>query len=103
MLVLSRKVNESIAMPDLGIEITVLRIDVDKVRLGIVAPDCVHVYRDEVLSRLDRSEVNGATKEQGGRRGTDQAAAAGPVYGNCSQGASGLAGGCRERPEGWND
>lgn len=47
MLVLSRQVNQSIVI-DGGIEITVVEIKGDKVRIGISAPPSVAVHRKEV-------------------------------------------------------
>ncbi len=51
MLVISRKVNESLVIGD-GIEVTVVEIRGDKVRLGIVAPRDVSVHRAEVAAAL---------------------------------------------------
>ena len=51
MLVLSRKKNESIVIND-DIEVTVVEIRGDKVRLGIVAPKEVPVHRKEVYDAI---------------------------------------------------
>ena len=51
MLVLSRKKNEAIIILD-NIEITVIEIRGDKVRLGIEAPKEVKVHRREVYNRI---------------------------------------------------
>lgn len=51
MLVLTRKKNESIVV-DNDVEITVVEIRGDKVRLGIVAPKTVPVYRKEVMEEI---------------------------------------------------
>jgi carbon storage regulator len=48
MLVLSRKADETIVLPELGISIEVLRIKGNVVRLGIKAPDSVHILRGEL-------------------------------------------------------
>jgi carbon storage regulator len=58
MLVLSRKRNESICLPDLDLKITVLEIVGGKVRLGISAPDNVDIIRDE-LTWPDRRAAAG--------------------------------------------
>jgi len=47
MLVLTRKTNQSIMIGD-EIEISVLAVSRDKIRLGITAPRDVPVYRKEV-------------------------------------------------------
>jgi carbon storage regulator len=55
MLVLSRKVNETIIIND-NIVITVVDIRGDKVRLGIEAPKDVPVHRQEVYDAIKRAE-----------------------------------------------
>lgn len=55
MLVLSRKKNETIVIDD-TIEITVVEIRGDKVRLGINAPKEVSVHRLEVKEAIDREK-----------------------------------------------
>jgi carbon storage regulator CsrA len=50
MLVLSRKENEKILFPHLGIALQILRLNGGKVRLGIEAPDDVSVVRHEIAS-----------------------------------------------------
>ena len=47
MLVLTRKTNQSIMIGD-DIEVTVLAVSRDKIRLGITAPRDVPVFRKEV-------------------------------------------------------
>ena len=47
MLVLTRKTNQSIMIGD-EIEVSVLAVSRDKIRLGITAPRDVPVYRKEV-------------------------------------------------------
>jgi carbon storage regulator len=51
MLVLSRKMNESIVIRD-DIVVTVVEIRGDKVRLGIEAPKEVAVHRREVYEKI---------------------------------------------------
>ncbi len=51
MLVLSRKLNESIFVGD-NIKITVVEIGPGKVRLGIEAPKDVPVHREEVYESI---------------------------------------------------
>jgi carbon storage regulator len=51
MLVLSRKRGERVCIND-DIEVVVLEIRGDRVRLGFEAPDRVSVYREEVHRRI---------------------------------------------------
>lgn len=51
MLALSRKKNESIVI-DNNIEVTVLDIKGDQIKLGISAPKSVPVYRKEVYVQI---------------------------------------------------
>jgi carbon storage regulator len=52
MLVLSRKVHETIIIND-KIRITVIRVSGNRVRLGVEAPETVNVYREELLGSGD--------------------------------------------------
>ena len=54
MLVLSRFIGERIRIGD-NIEIMVVDIRGDKVRLGILAPDTIPVHRKEVALAIQRS------------------------------------------------
>jgi carbon storage regulator len=63
MLVLTRKTNQSIMIGD-DVEITVLAVARDKIRLGITAPKEVPVFRKEVYisiqdEKAEREEVDG--------------------------------------------
>jgi len=51
MLILTRKNNESISIGD-DIEVTILEIKGNTVRIGISAPDDVAVHREEVYARI---------------------------------------------------
>lgn len=51
MLVLSRKITESIMIGD-HIEVKILAIEGDQVKLGIVAPKSVKVHRSEVFEAI---------------------------------------------------
>ena len=55
MLILSRKVNESIII-DGRIIVKVLRIDKDTVKLGIQAPTELPVHREEIHDAIQRSK-----------------------------------------------
>ena len=48
MLVLSRRKEETVVFPELGISVEVIRVDGNKVRLGIKAPESVRILRGEL-------------------------------------------------------
>jgi carbon storage regulator CsrA len=50
VLVLSRRVNEKIVLPGLGITVQVVSIKGNAIRLGIEAPPDVKVLREELVS-----------------------------------------------------
>jgi carbon storage regulator len=52
MLVLSRKVGESIVVPGCRLVLTVLELERGRVRLGVSAPSDVPVHRQEVWERI---------------------------------------------------
>ncbi len=54
MLALARKVNESIIIND-NIEVTVLEIKGDQVKVGINAPKSVPVYRKELYIQIQQA------------------------------------------------
>lgn len=54
MLILSRKLNESVVI-DGQITVRIVRIDGDHVRLGIQAPADVPVHRQEVYDEIQRN------------------------------------------------
>ncbi|MBA2644931.1 MAG: carbon storage regulator CsrA [Solirubrobacterales bacterium] len=56
MLVLTRKSNQSIMIGD-EIEVSVLSVLGDKVRVGIQAPRDIPVYRKEVYLEIQRDEA----------------------------------------------
>ena len=49
MLVLSRKIGESVQIGD-GIEVTVVAVAGNRIQLGIVAPQTTRVLRSELVS-----------------------------------------------------
>lgn len=59
MLVLSRKKNESVVIADMAIEITVVEIRGDKVKIGIEAPESIAVHRREVYEAIERDRIRG--------------------------------------------
>ena len=50
MLVLSRKIDEAIILGD-DVKITVLGLEVDRVRIGIDAPKNVRIFREELFKQ----------------------------------------------------
>ena len=72
MLVLSRKLNESIIIDD-QIKITIVEIRGDKIRLGIEAPKDVSVHRREVYEAIQRQVLLEDPQDQrpGDRAGQD--------------------------------
>ena len=72
MLVLTRKSNQSIMIGD-DIEITVLSVMGEKVRIGIQAPRDVPVFRDEVYVEIQRERTAAPTAAQNVRAEVDSA------------------------------
>jgi carbon storage regulator len=62
MLVLSRQKDESIVIGD-DVEVTIVDVRGDKVRLGITAPKHISVHRKEVYEAIQR-EKKAAQKQQ---------------------------------------
>ena len=67
MLVLTRKPGQSIMIGD-GVEVQVLCVAGEKVRLGITAPRDVSIFRNEVY---DRIESENADRNEEVENGTD--------------------------------
>jgi len=62
MLVLSRKVNQSIIIGD-NIEVMVVDIKPDQIKLGIVAPDNVKIYRKEIYLEIQKANIEAMNKK----------------------------------------
>ena len=69
MLVLTRKTNQSIMIGD-AVEVSVLAVSRDKIRLGITAPRDVPVFRKEVYLSIQQEQVNA---DQGAAKQVDRA------------------------------
>ena len=69
MLVLTRKPGQSIMIGE-GVEVQVLSVAGEKVRLGITAPRDVSIFRNEVY---DRIESENAARERDEDQGTNEA------------------------------
>ncbi|MGC8541489.1 MAG: carbon storage regulator CsrA [Phycisphaerae bacterium] len=78
MLVLSRQRDESIMIGD-NIEITIVDIRGDKVRLGINAPNTVPVHRKEVYQAIQR-ERSAPPKAAAGTTAAEHPAPASSVH-----------------------
>lgn len=58
MLVLTRKIGQTIVVPSCDLTIQVLAIQGDKIRLGFVAPRETEIHRAEVWQRItDNQEI----------------------------------------------
>lgn len=62
MLALSRKINETIVINN-DIEITVLEIKGEQVKIGITAPKCVPIYRKELYVQIKEANEEAASNE----------------------------------------
>jgi len=65
MLVLSRQRDESIMIGD-DVEITIVDVRGDKVRLGITAPKSIPVHRREIYDAIQREKAQKAEAEAHG-------------------------------------
>jgi carbon storage regulator len=59
MLVLTRKSNQSIMIGD-DVEVSVLSVMGEKVRIGIQAPQEIPVFRKEIYVEIHREDADGA-------------------------------------------
>lgn len=59
MLVFSRRLDEAIVIGD-GIEVKVLRVGRDSVRIGITAPASVPVHRREIYEQIRTANASAA-------------------------------------------
>ena len=62
MLVLTRKSNQSIMIGD-DIEVSVLSVVGEKVRIGIQAPTAIPVFRTEIYLEIHREDGEGAAQK----------------------------------------
>jgi carbon storage regulator len=62
MLILTRKDNESLFIGD-EIEITVLGIKGNQVRIGINAPKDIDVHREEIYLRIDTQKYSNTSRK----------------------------------------
>ena len=62
MLTLSRKKNESLVINN-NIEVTILDIKGDQIKIGITAPREVPVYRKEIYLEIQEANQSSVTEE----------------------------------------
>jgi carbon storage regulator len=72
MLVLTRKSNQSIMIGD-DVEVSVLSVVGEKVRIGIQAPQSVPVFRTEIYLEIQRQDGTQTPAEQSGHGEVDEA------------------------------
>ena len=60
MLALSRKMNESIIIGN-DIQVTILEVKGDQVKIGINAPKSIPVYREEVYAQIKEANKEAAS------------------------------------------
>lgn len=60
MLVLTRKVNQSIVIGD-EVEVVVLEVRGEQVRIGVRAPKSISVHRKEVYEQIRQENLNAAS------------------------------------------
>ena len=63
MLVLTRKINESIIIAD-NIKIEILEIKGEKVKIGIEAPKELHILRDELYQEVTEQNKQAAVVDE---------------------------------------
>lgn len=61
MLVVTRKTDESLIIAD-NIEITVLEVSKDKVKIGISAPKDIKIIRNELIDTQNANKASAASK-----------------------------------------
>ena len=59
MLVLSRREDESIIIND-DIEIKIIGVKQDQVKIGIIAPKSVKIYRKEIYDEIQNENISAA-------------------------------------------
>jgi carbon storage regulator len=82
MLVLTRKLNESIMIGD-AVEVTVVEVKGEQVKLGIKAPKDVKVHRKEVYVAIQSENIDAS------KLAVDRVDRIGGIFGKKKQGSGG--------------
>lgn len=71
MLVLTRKINESIIIAD-NIEIRILEVKGEKVKIGVIAPKELTVLREELYREVSEQNKQAAAVDENGLKQLSQ-------------------------------
>lgn len=63
MLILTRRISESIIIGENSVKITVLGVKGNQVRLGIDAPKDISVHREEIYERIQQEKSGESSTE----------------------------------------
>ena len=97
MLILARRIGESIIVAD-QIEISVIDIKGDQVKLGITAPPQVKVYRREVYAAIQAENRAAASASPDALHGLEGLLGGGKAPGATAPGSGPSSGGGPEQP-----
>ncbi|MCO8124900.1 response regulator [Stieleria sp. TO1_6] len=64
MLVLSRKENQRVVFPNLGVAVEILRVEGNRVRVGVDAPKDVRILRGELADGQEMAAADEASRKQ---------------------------------------
>jgi carbon storage regulator len=68
MLILTRKVGETLMIGD-EVEVTILSLKGNQVRIGVNAPKDVPVHREEIYDRIKREQAGNEVGNEAGNAG----------------------------------